>query len=327
MIDDAQYEKLSIILGPTAGIYGDFTSPQLIYGDSSGMQIKVAADRYALVRGHTWWSGGSIFTKAIASNSSGSTRVDLVVLRLSRTTWDVTVEIVQGTPGAGPPSSTKNLGTTGVYEMVLATVSVANGAATISAANVTYLATHIDYFGQVRVPTTGALSYVPQALAGLDVTVADANNSRYLYDGSSFVLKPFLGNLGVRQTFTPTLTASTTNPTMGTGSLRVGWYTYLPGPMVNYNFEVLFGSSGAAAGSGTYAISLPVPVASLGSGIVAVGICQLADSSAGLFQPSSCFVVSSGTTLGVVGAHPVINNDPWTWANGDYISGSITYPV
>src|ERR1044072_4903738 len=102
---------MGIQLGAFAGVLGDFTSPQLIYGDSSGLQIKVGADRYALVRGHTWWSGSSIFTKAITSNSSGSPRIDLVVRRLSRTTWDVTVTVVTGTPGSGAPSPTQNTGT------------------------------------------------------------------------------------------------------------------------------------------------------------------------------------------------------------------------
>lgn len=329
VVDDNGWEKLGISFGPTAAVYGDFTSPQLAYGDSTGMQIKIAADRYAIVRGHVWWSGSSIVTKTIASNSSGSTRIDLVVLRYSRTTYDVTVQIVQGTPGAGAPAATQNVGTTGTFEFVLAEVTVANSASTITAGNVNYVATHVGANGHLRVPNAGAgLFWVPLPAPGLNVTVADANNSPYRYDGASWVAKPALGVLGQRTLFTPTLTAATTNPTMGTGATRYGWYVYLPGPSVFYVFHVTFGTSGAAAGSGGYAISLPVTAASPNAGgIPAVGSCQLADSSSGAFKNTACFITNGGTTLGLVGDAPVNQASPWAWANSDYIAGSILYPV
>jgi hypothetical protein len=327
-VDDSQWEKLAVGIGSTAGVLGDFTSPQLVYGDSTGMQIKVAADRYALVRGHAWWSGSSIFTKSIASNSSGSTRIDLVVLRLSRTTWDVTVTIIQGTPGAGAPAPTQSLSTTGNFDLVLATVTVANGAATITAANVTYVATHLSQLSKdIRVPSVAALAYVPLLTAGITATVSDATNSIYIYDGTSWQLKAFLSNLGQRQVFTPTLTAATTNPTMGSGAIRVGWYVYLPGLSILYNFFIGFGTSGAAPGSGSYAVSLPVAQGNpnAGAGIPAVGVCQMADASSGFFKTTSCFSLSNANTLGMVGDSPVNQGYPWTWANGDYIAGQIIY--
>lgn len=172
-------------LGAYAGVLGDFTSPQLIFGDSSGRQVKVAADRYALVRGHTWWSGSTIVTKSIGANSSGSTRIDLVVLRLSRTTWDVTVEVVAGTPGGGAPSPTQGAGTTGTWELPLATVSVANGAASISAANVTYVAPHLSPDGGgLRLATEAAAAFIPSPLTGMLATVTDGTLLRY--GGSSW---------------------------------------------------------------------------------------------------------------------------------------------
>lgn len=174
-------------LGPYAGVMGDFTSPQLIYGDSSGRQIKVAADRYALVRGHIWWSGSSIVTVPIAANSSGSTRIDLIVLRLSRTTWDVTLTVIQGTPGAGNPSGTQNTGTTGVWDLSLALVTVTNGAATITAGNVQYIGPHLDPAGgRVRVPSA---SY-PWATSPWGVVLGgellDATGAIVRWNGSNF---------------------------------------------------------------------------------------------------------------------------------------------
>jgi hypothetical protein len=188
VIDDAGWEKMGILLGPYGGVVGDFTSPQLIYGDSSGRQIKVAADRYALVRGHTWWSGSSIVTVPIASNSSGSTRTDLVVLRMARTTWDVTLTVIAGTPGAGAPAPVQNGGTTGNWDLPLATVSVANGAATISAGNVTYVGPHLSPDGGgLRVATTAAAAYIPSPLTGMGASVTDGTELRY--GGSAWASK------------------------------------------------------------------------------------------------------------------------------------------
>lgn len=186
VVDDSQYEKLGLSYGPTAGVVGDFTSPQLVYGDSTGMQIKIAADRYALVRGHEWWSGSSIFTKAIGANASGSTRTDLVVLRLSRTTYSVTVVVIAGTPGAGAPAPTQNVGTTGSFDLVLATVTVANGAATISAANVTYVAAHLrGDGGGYSVPSVAALAYVPLPVAGQTAALTPLGTP-YTYNGTAW---------------------------------------------------------------------------------------------------------------------------------------------
>jgi hypothetical protein len=205
VIDDTQYEKLAVSYGPSAGVVGDFTSPQLVYGDSTGMQIKIAADRYALVRGHAWWSGSSIFTKAISANASGSTRTDLVVLRLSRTTWDVTVVVVAGTPGSGAPAPTQNLGTTGSYDLPLATVTVASGAATISAANVTYVATHLSGDGGgYLVPSVAALAYVPSPFAGQRAALSDGNT--YTYNGTAWRAAMYarkLASEGVASNTTP----------------------------------------------------------------------------------------------------------------------------
>jgi len=179
-VDDASYEKLAIGYGPAAGVVGDFTSPQLVYGDSSGMQVKIAADRYAYVRGHTWWSGSTIFTQAIAANSSGSTRTDLIVLRLSRTTWNVNLTVIQGTPGSGAPAPVQSLTTTGSFDLPLATVTVASGASTIAAGNVTYVGMHLTPDGSgLRAPSYASLSYAPLKTEGQLVNVADGNIYRY----------------------------------------------------------------------------------------------------------------------------------------------------
>lgn len=73
----------------------------------------------------------------IASNSSGSTRIDLICLYLNVVTAPdefasniVSVVVVQGTPGAGIPAIPDD-------HLALARVSVANGATSITDANIT----------------------------------------------------------------------------------------------------------------------------------------------------------------------------------------------
>lgn len=186
VVNDSQYERLAISYGPQAALIGSPADTALIFADSTGMQVKVRADRYACVRGYEWYSGSSDFTKAIGANVSGSTRTDLIVLRLSRTTWNVTVEVVAGTPGAGAPAVTQNTGTTGTWELPLATVTVAPSASTISAGNVSFLGVYSgsDGGGYV-VGSTAALAYVPGKYDGMVVTVG---RSKFLYNGTSWVL-------------------------------------------------------------------------------------------------------------------------------------------
>lgn len=80
--------------------------------------------------------------------------------------------------------------------------------------------------------------------------------------------------------FTPTLGASTTNPTLGTSSSQAGGWTRT-GKTVEGRAEIVFGTSGAAAGSGTYTVLLPTAAAG-------------ADVASGAFVGSGGFFDSSG---------------------------------
>lgn len=131
-VTDAEYQHLA----PWAsdGLFPAATP--LIYANSSGMEVHVRANRYGLVRGHAWWSGAAEFTKAITPNNSGATRLDTAVLRLDRSTWDVTLEIREGTAGSGRPSLVRDDADTGLWEVATDDITVPSGAASITAANV-----------------------------------------------------------------------------------------------------------------------------------------------------------------------------------------------
>lgn len=128
-VTDAEYGHLA----PWAsdGIFRSQTD--VVYANGSGMVVHVRAGKYGLVQGHAWCSGSTEFDLSIAANSSGSTRVDTIVLRLDRSTWDVTIAVRQGTPGAGAPALQRDTGDTGLWEIPVADVTVANGVGSIAA--------------------------------------------------------------------------------------------------------------------------------------------------------------------------------------------------
>lgn len=158
-------------------------------------------------------------------------------------------------------------------------------------------------------------------------TIYETDTDRYAkYTGSAWEYVA-----SSRVSYTPTWGALTTPPGLGTGSSRNGWYTYLPGPCVHYEFFLRLGT-GATAGSGLYVISLPVPaVAAFGSaGSPAFGSAVMADSSSAGFRTGTTYIdqgdlnnvrfIGEGSAL--VGAAV-----PWPWAVNDYLAGSITYPI
>ena len=69
-----------------------------------------------------------------------------------------------------------------------------------------------------------------------------------------------MNGIGEWTDYTALLTATGTNPTLGTGALNSSRYARIQN-LIIYQYFVQFGSSGVNAGSGGYKISLPVPAA------------------------------------------------------------------
>lgn len=138
IVTDDQWELMASGWA-TDGVIATPSDTAVVFGDASGRQVKIRANKYAVVSGHGWASGSTEVTKSISANSSGSTRIDRVVLGLDRTTWAVTCYVKNGTAGSGvPPSLQQDArgSSAGKYEISLATVTVINGASTISATDV-----------------------------------------------------------------------------------------------------------------------------------------------------------------------------------------------
>jgi hypothetical protein len=125
--------------------------------------------------------------------------------------------------------------------------------------------------------------------------------------------------------YTAALTATTTNPTLGSGSNTAGRYTRI-GDLVVVQVEVLFGSSGAAAGSGTYEVSLPVNIDSGVETDIIAGHGKLLDAGARHYmvlaqrQAANKVVMIAENT----GAH-ITNASPFTWTNNDSIQLHLVY--
>lgn len=135
-VSDREYELLVSGYSGDA-LLGSPSDTPIVYADGSAMSIKVRPDRYGLVRAHMWYSGTVEYSITIGANASGAVRQDLVVLRLDRTTWNVTLVVKAGTAGAGVPALTQDLGTTGVFEIPVAVVRTTSGQSTIGASDVT----------------------------------------------------------------------------------------------------------------------------------------------------------------------------------------------
>lgn len=130
MANDGEYERL-VAFEQSAG-NGLPSDTSMVFADSSGMQVKIRANKFALVRGHEWTSGSSDFALAISANGTGSTRQDLVVLRFTRA--DAKIRAVVKT---GSTTLTTDAVGSGVWEIAIGQVAVPAGASTIAAGAVT----------------------------------------------------------------------------------------------------------------------------------------------------------------------------------------------
>lgn len=131
-------------------------------------------------------------------------------------------------------------------------------------------------------------------------------------------------------TYTPSLTASSSNPTLGSGSSQSGLWIQI-GELGIVHFRIDFGSSGTAAGSGNYRVSLPFTIgASMPGSSAGTAVCF--DSSASDSFPLVAvpvagntfveFFISSSLTAG-----SVTNAAPFAWAASDFIAGCLILRV
>ncbi len=168
-VDDHEYEVLGSAWSSDGiiGVSGD-TTP--VFGDSTGRQVKFRAGKRGIVHGHGWAAGATDIIVPVAANSSGQPRIDLAVLGLDRSTWALTEYVKQGTPASSPVAPTPQRDALGVapgkWEVPLAKIAVANGASTITAADVTSVAPFLGPQQMLYVASPTVLDALPGVAEG-----------------------------------------------------------------------------------------------------------------------------------------------------------------
>ena len=149
------------------GVPGD-TNLQ-VTGDNSGMQVRVAAGE-AFVRGHYYVNSAQATVTLDTANAS-SPRIDAIVLELDLSANSVLLKAVQGTAAGSPTAPTLTQTTTGVYQLLLAYVSVAAAATSIVAGNVTDLRTFMGQRVGIWTTATRPANPTAKATIGFNTTL------------------------------------------------------------------------------------------------------------------------------------------------------------
>ena len=128
-------------------------------------------------------------------------------------------------------------------------------------------------------------------------------------------------------TYVPALTASVSNPTLGSGSTATGRYSRQADRTIHIQLVISFGTSGTNAGSGNYQVSIPVNQAAQTATEVN-GNGYLYDSSANALyvvvvtdDPNS----DARVTIWTDQLGQVTDAVPFAWAVSDSIALNLTY--
>lgn len=158
------------------GVMGGVANELLVSAQSPAAAAVNIGSGAALVNGAVYYNDNTA-TLSFAANSSGSTRIDVVVLTADYAAPSVRLAVVQGTPAAGVPSLTQTgSGTSGLWQIPLAYVTLTNGYASITAAMIT------DWRSFANMPARVASNIVNNAVAALEhgaIVIRDTSGGGY----------------------------------------------------------------------------------------------------------------------------------------------------
>ena len=204
-----EYEELTAPQTPD-GLIGHPGMDPLVYADSTIHGVRVRPGRDALVRGLRWVSGDNDQLLLDPNTTSGSTRIDLIVVRATRNPWNAGLAVVKGVAESNPVAPAPTYGTntaTGVWELPVAEVSVpynTSSTATLGAGQVTPKAWYVGADGQLL--CTAATR--PPHEAGRIIWQTDSH-TMYISSGSTWwpiATRPILAG---RTTITPRANSAT----------------------------------------------------------------------------------------------------------------------
>lgn len=123
---------------------------------------------------------------------------------------------------------------------------------------------------------------------------------------------------GAWSSYTPAVTGSVSNPTLGTGASQSGRYMQV-GKTAIVRAAIAFGTAGVAVGSGAYYISLPATITPVTGAFAVVGTGYYFDSSATAYTPVIARTTSTGLLIELM--------YPATWPNGAVTNVGSTAPA
>lgn len=160
------------------------------------------------------------------------------------------------------------------------------------------------------------------------MTIYETDTRLYRSYNSSLSLWIVMGCNGPFSS-TPTITATTSNPNLGTGAVRRGQYSRGPNGMVTYSWRIAWGTTSASAGSGQYLIDLPIAAASAfgGSDPEWWGVGRVTQTGTTTYN-GSWYIPGSNLNVmsAVIGGGVWGNTSPFTWSSVQVdCAGTITY--
>lgn len=298
-------------------------------GSTTGLALNTTAQTaYGLPSAHTSQGmycayNNSTVNLAVAAADPTNPRIDLVCASVQDaqyvgSTNTPVIQVITGT--AAPSPSAPGAPASSV---VLAQIAVAAGATSITNGNITD-----------KRPIYALSGGIPKA-SGFSQYPGNPVTGDYVDDASIGGLSRFNGSVwqsidfGAWTAYTPTLTGSATNPTLGTGSSVGGAYTQIGKTVIGWA-KINWGTSGTAIGSGQYLVSLPVPPATHFAFEDPMGIGRL--KCAGLYTYAQlAFSAGSNaylayTSAAVNGSLPLAGStSPGSWTANDQIVYNFAY--
>lgn len=215
------------------------STPLQVFASTSGLQVFLPPGE-AAVRGHHYRNTAQLAV-AISANPAGSSRIDVVVLKLDPAANSVVAFVHEGTPGLGRPGLTQT--DEAVYEMPLAEVTVGSGVTNIVPAAVT---------ADLR-PFMPA-DVLPVSVVA-DIPAGDLFANLLAMEFSTGTLKRYSGSAWQRLNDTP---AGVTAPFAG-ASAPVGWLLADGSAVSRATYADLFAVIGITYGAGDTTTTFNLP--------------------------------------------------------------------
>lgn len=168
-VSETQFGQWASTLAGTSGVKGvPGDSNLLVSADNSGMQVRVAAGQ-AIVRGHFYEN--TLQATVPITSAGANTRIDAIVLELDLALNQIVLKAIAGTAVSSSPVAPTLVQTqTGVFQMLLAYVTIPNSTSSITAGMVTDLRTFVGSRIGIWTSATRPTSPVAQLTIGYNTT-------------------------------------------------------------------------------------------------------------------------------------------------------------